>query len=396
MRLIRKGEQKMRVNYSDQKLPFEVNKMIFLAGPTPRSKEVKSWRGEAIEILEKFGYDGDVFIPEPSDGEFKHSYDNQIEWELEAMKRADMIVFWVPRDLKDMPALTTNVEFGAWVESGKIVLGYPKEAEKMRYLDFVAKKEKVTVFDNLEDTLKFAVEKIGKGSERTGAEVEIPLLVWNTKSFQNWYKAQTEAGNKLQHANLKYTLRAGKNKDFVFFWILHVEVYIPKEDRVKDIEYVLSRTDTTAILMYHKGQNIFDTDVILVKEFRSPATTLDGYIWELPGGSSHDESESALQVAADEVFEETDFKFDSKRLKQIQRRQLNGTLLANKTQLFALELTDEEIKWFKSQIGSIHGVVEDTEMAYTEVMNVKDILDNELLDWSNIGMIMKVLIDEFK
>lgn len=31
--------------------------------------------------------------------------------------------------MKTMPALTTNVEFGAWADSGKVVFGYPENAE---------------------------------------------------------------------------------------------------------------------------------------------------------------------------------------------------------------------------------------------------------------------------
>lgn len=42
----------MIVNYSDQEVIKSKNS-IFLAGPTPRKIEIKSYRKEAIEILEK-------------------------------------------------------------------------------------------------------------------------------------------------------------------------------------------------------------------------------------------------------------------------------------------------------------------------------------------------------
>ena len=43
---------------------YSLKKSIFLAGPTPRSKEVKSWRPEAIRLLKEKGFDGVVFVPE--------------------------------------------------------------------------------------------------------------------------------------------------------------------------------------------------------------------------------------------------------------------------------------------------------------------------------------------
>ena len=40
----------MIVNYASQEV-IKGKKSIFLAGPTPRSNDVISWRGEAINIL---------------------------------------------------------------------------------------------------------------------------------------------------------------------------------------------------------------------------------------------------------------------------------------------------------------------------------------------------------
>jgi hypothetical protein len=43
----------MKLIYSDQPLPNLKEPAIFLAGPTPRSLNVASWRPEAIKILEQ-------------------------------------------------------------------------------------------------------------------------------------------------------------------------------------------------------------------------------------------------------------------------------------------------------------------------------------------------------
>lgn len=127
---------------------------LFLAGPTPRSADVKSWRPEALSLLEAMGYTGTVYVPEAANWQPHDDYSGQIEWEWAALDAADKIIFWVPRNLQTMPALTTNVEFGLYVKSGKAILGYPPEAEKMRYLDALAKRFSVPVFSSLEQMLK--------------------------------------------------------------------------------------------------------------------------------------------------------------------------------------------------------------------------------------------------
>jgi hypothetical protein len=38
-------------------------------------------------------------------------------WEREGLIKASVIFFWIPRGLPDMPAFTTNVEFGYWLHS---------------------------------------------------------------------------------------------------------------------------------------------------------------------------------------------------------------------------------------------------------------------------------------
>lgn len=139
--------------FSLQKLP----KSIFLAGPTPRSKDVPSWRPEALLILERLGFAGNVYLPEAADWAPHEHYDDQVHWEWEALNLSTVVVFWVPRDLKTMPALTTNVEFGLLAQSGKLILGYPETAPKMMYLGKLAARHGAPVFHTLESTLKAAV-----------------------------------------------------------------------------------------------------------------------------------------------------------------------------------------------------------------------------------------------
>ena len=149
----------MNVIYALQQLP-EARKSVFLAGPTPRSPEVPSWRPEALQALADMGYHDTVFVPEPESGDWATEYDNQVEWEEKALTAATCILFWIPRDLTTMPAFTTNVEFGAWCASGKVVLGYPQGAVKMRYLAYYAAKHKVPVLHSLRETVATAIGRV--------------------------------------------------------------------------------------------------------------------------------------------------------------------------------------------------------------------------------------------
>lgn len=156
----------MKIVYAQEKIPESFSKAIFLAGPTPRSKDVASWRPEAVRLLKKTAYDGIVFYPEYRDGrrdDIKgNDYVNQIEWEEKCLNIADCIIFWIPRDLETMPAFTTNVEWGTWHNSGKVVFGAPKKAPKTRYQRYYAKKLQIPASYTLRGTIKAALKMINK------------------------------------------------------------------------------------------------------------------------------------------------------------------------------------------------------------------------------------------
>lgn len=126
----------MKINYSDQEV-IKNEKSIFLAGPTPRGENVKSWRTEACKILEDLGFDGVVYVPEYSTWKPKEDYVDQAMWERMALTEATIIVFWIPRSLPDMAGFTTNVEFGYWLHSNKVIYGRPNGAPKTKYLDWL-------------------------------------------------------------------------------------------------------------------------------------------------------------------------------------------------------------------------------------------------------------------
>jgi 8-oxo-dGTP pyrophosphatase MutT (NUDIX family) len=382
----------MQVVYAREAFPKNVVKSIFLAGPTPRSSFVPGWRTQALEILQGLGYDGQVFVPETSDHLWTSDYMGQVEWEEEGLRRADCIVFWVPRSLPNMPGFTTNDEWGYWKTSGKVVFGAPVDAEKIRYQAHYADKLKVPMADTLARTLMDAIEMVGDGAEREGGECDVPLAVWRFKPFQQWYSALQAAGNRLDGAEVHWTFRVGPKGNVPFLVALHADVHIAAEGRNKTNEFVLMRPDVSAVVMWAPkpwSSQIRDAKVVLVREFRTPVRNGAGYVYELPGGSAKDTTLDTLRVACEEIEEETGFKPDPARLRPHDDRQIAATTLSHHAALFSYHLMEEELAAIEAD-KAVHGVEADTERTYVDVRTIGEIVDQKLVDWSTLGMILRV------
>jgi 8-oxo-dGTP pyrophosphatase MutT (NUDIX family) len=384
-------QQDYSVVYALEDPPAIFAKSIFLAGPTPRRTDVVSWRPEALRILQEAGYDGVVYVPENRSGKWHGNYDHQIEWEERCLNMADVILFWVPRDMVTLPALTTNDEWGTWKDSGKVVFGAPEGAFSVRYQQTYADKLKVPCADSLEETLNLALEMVRDGAARVGGQREVPLHIWRTPSFQQWHAMLQRAGNRLDGARQVWTFRVGPQRKFVFFWALHVDVYVAGEDRHKTNEVVLARPDISTIVMYNRAVQLNDSTVVLVREFRSPVANEDGYVYEVAGGSSFKPGGNPLQLAADEAHEETGLALDASRFQRHESRQMVATLSAHKAHLFSVEITDEELEQLRGQADVAYGVLEDTERTYVEVTTLGEIRRSHNVDWSMLGMILQVL-----
>lgn len=391
----------MHVVYTGEEAPSAVKKSIFLAGPSPRRPTDPNWREDAIVALERMGYDGVVYAPiwrggPPSESGKPFNYDGQVKWETRYLNECDVIVFWVPRDMKTLPALTTNVEFGMWLTSGKVVLGYPEEAEHMKYMDWWAKQENVPIHDSLYGTLATAVAKLGDGAPRSGGERDIPLHVWNRQDFKTWYAAQKGVGNRLDGAKVLWSFRVGNNR--VFMLSLHVNVYIKRENRNKINEFVLFRPDISTIVAYCPpgvidGQlAIPGTEVVLIKEFRSPANNPDAMVYEVPGGSSPKPGVLPGVTASEEFHEETGLKIQASRFRHVGVRQVAATAMAFRAHCYAVELLPVEMEELKAEMGEVaHGNHGDSEYTFVLVSKVSDMLKNPNIDWSNIGMVYQAL-----
>ena len=147
---------------------------IFLAGPTVRGHQphLTSWRFEAIELLKEKNFKGSVVVPEFTS---KIESDKGKEWiplwEFNGLKRADCILFWIPRTKDEIVdgkiqtgliALTTNFELGYWIakEMDKVAYGHPIDAYRIGYCDIMwntISENTRTINYTLEDTIDNAI-----------------------------------------------------------------------------------------------------------------------------------------------------------------------------------------------------------------------------------------------
>lgn len=407
----------MKPVFARQPFPDEVDSSIFLAGPTPRKPEVESWRPQALEFLRKMGYEGHVFVPESPDFRFTDwanpigeppeielplheaalRWKRQVQWEEEGLNRADLILFWIPRDMATMPALTTNNEFGNWIvrDPAKVVLAVPPGAPHTSYQLHQAIEEGLQTFDDLADALAHC-SLLLKAEPRRGGECCVPRHIWRHPAFKQWYEAQRFAGNDLRGGRVSWTFRVGPGKKHLFCFAYHAKVWVKEEDRVKENEFVLGRPDISTVVAYATppGGSLENTYVVLGREFRTPAANMECFVYEPPSGSSFKPGFTPQQLAAAEFAEETGIKISPDRFKEVEARQVASTLSSHSSHLFAVELTVEELDQAiaRERSKAVEGVEEDTERVQVRVRSVREIRgDMGLVDWSAYGQILAAL-----
>ncbi|WP_285499359.1 nucleoside 2-deoxyribosyltransferase domain-containing protein [Actinokineospora sp. NBRC 105648] len=375
----------MIVVHAGTEPPARWDASLFLAGPTPRSAEVASWRPAALaEIGERWTGPGTlvVFVPEPAGGVWP-DYTDQRTWELRWGDRCDVVLFWIPRG-PGLPALTTNDEFGRWKDSGRVVLGTPPGAESVRYQRGYAADAGIPTSDTLAGTVESALSALGSGVDRSGGERFVPLGIRRTPSFDGWYRALVAAGNELRDARQVWSHRYDGR---IVFWALHVAVWVAAEDRVKDNELVLSRPDIASVLAYLPADDPWDTEVLLVREFRSPARTGDGFVLELPGGSAPSTA-APVEVAAQELVEETGLRISPARLVPHVPRQQAATMSAHRQAVFSVRLTAAEM----DRVRGRGPVAAGTEITHPVVRRVRELFADGQADWSTLGAVAGVLL----
>ncbi len=399
----------MQLVFSDQPLPLAHTRSVFLAGPSPRSPEIPDWRPQALEVLQRAGFDGTVLIPIPEarfsgsgGNEPGWSYTGQVEWEAKARARADVIVFWVPRVLDTsradlgMPGFTTNFEMGEDLTTAKVLYGRPGGAAKTAYLDQKAREYGLQVHDSLESVLGEALAVLGSGAYREGGEADVPLFVWRSAAFQSWYASLKAAGNRLDGASVLGHVILGRG--FLFSFTLKVKVWVASEQRHKSNEIIIARPDTSAVLATYRDPSAGVLKVILVREFRSPVNNERGFVYELPAGSSTQAGMDPQLNAQHELEEETGLRVeDLRRFKRAGRRQLAATFSVHRAELYAIELTPKEFAQLQATAQAGQPCGEEArndgasgERTYVEVASLDELFTLPL-DYATLGMVAEGL-----
>ncbi|WP_437854496.1 nucleoside 2-deoxyribosyltransferase domain-containing protein [Sorangium sp. So ce363] len=378
----------MDVVRTGQPFPDAVTRAIFLAGPAPSDARSPSWRSEALRLLAERGYDGTVFVPEPGDDMAPSPDGDPRAWEQEGLRRADCILFWVPRRLDTASTLITHVDLGAWLHSGKVVLGAPDDP-KLHYLRQLTDGAQVIPAPTLAAAVDGALARVGAGAARRQGECQVPADIFRTPAFQAWYGAQQAAGNTLTGATVKWVFRVGARQQILYYALL-VDIVVAAEKRHKKNEVVLARPDVGAVVLHHRGARPRDTRVALIREFRSPAATADGYVRECPGGSSFEVTDDMRRVALDEVREEVGLQLDASRVRVVGTRQLAATTSSHRAHVVSAELTAPELDVLCAAAEAVHGADAD-ERTTVEIWTLDDLLQKPAVDWSTLGMIMAAL-----
>lgn len=378
--------------YAGQQLPEVWDACMLLGGSMPgQGLSGTPWLAEVVTLLrERWKGDGRlvVFVGEP-EGRVPGAVASElIDWHSRTRDVADVMMFWWP---DDTDARLMSAGLPAWNDNRRVVHGTPPRTPLSDYLVKYADTHAISTATTLAGLVGTALDKVGTGARRSGGEREVPLSVWRTSSFQRWYSAQTSAGNTLLGARQVWTFSTGPRQASLIYWALYVRIYVRAEDRVKANEVVISRPDISVMALYQRGATIDDTTIVLVREFRSPASTSDGLVHELPGGSTT-AGTSALDDAITETEEETGLTIDARRIRSLGSRQLAATMSAHHAHLFAAEISGEELERLRASPAAPYGVG-DAERTWPEITTFGELRESRLADWATLGMIAQAVLD---
>jgi hypothetical protein len=131
--------------YNDQELPSEeelATGSVFLAGPTSRNQILEyNWRCQAYILLRMFGFKGWIYAPEPRGQGLPHEYSNTdsyiCPWESRRLLTARKVLFWIPRDDRELLGIGTNFELAlilarevlAPSSEHQVFIGWPETAK---------------------------------------------------------------------------------------------------------------------------------------------------------------------------------------------------------------------------------------------------------------------------
>jgi ADP-ribose pyrophosphatase YjhB (NUDIX family) len=334
----------------------------------------RQWAGEGRLV---------VFVARPI-GRGNYDDTTLIDWHDRVFDIADVVIRWWPDDADPLSG-------SLGPDGQRMVLGASPNAPNSGYLFTYATVHTIAAATSLPGTVEAALGKIGSGARRTAGEREVPLSVWRADSFQRWYAVQVSAGNFLLGARRVWIFDTGSQQGSPLYWALQVRIFVRAENRVKSNDVVISRPDISAMALYQRRTSIDDTVIVLVREFRSSASTPDGFVHELPSGSGS--GYDPFGQALSETEEETGLAVDVRRIRAHGSRQIAATVSAHHAHLFSAEITTDELARLHATRFTPHGT-DHTERTWIEIATFGELRRSRLVDWATLGMIIEAVMDD--
>lgn len=389
-------ESTLQLVHAAEPIPASFSAAVYLGGPAGRS----GWRRQAVDLLQAAGYQGVVYLPEPRDGRRRIPPERLSGWTAAAQHHADAILFFVPPE-HGGDALAFE-DWGRWQRSGKAVFGAPHGAP-VNVHRVAAARLRVPSGYSLAEVIHLGLPLLVPGAVRSGGERAVPLYLWRSPAFQRWYRGQLLAGNHLEDIEVEWTYRPrGGAGRAPLVYVLRPRVWVKAERRYKSGEVVVGRSDVSATVLYRPAETLRQTQVVVVREFRSAVHNAEGMVWSLPGGSAENAAERDTDprvTAAREVHEETGLQLEPGELEPVPHgvRQVAATLLSHRSHLYRARLTDEQLERLREseRRGTCFGA-NPGERCYVAVKSVAQMMDGEVLDWGQVGMLLAALAPDLR
>ncbi|AXT56040.1 nucleoside 2-deoxyribosyltransferase domain-containing protein [Aquimarina sp. MMG015] len=151
----------MKIITAPTKIELDKNLSVFLAG----SIEVGvAERWQDIVINELLEYDVTLLNPRRAswDASWKQTIDNpvfkeQVDWELEALEKAEMIIMYFDKNTKSP---ITLLELGLFARSGKLIVCCPDEFWRKGNVAIVCERYEVKQVDSLEELINEVKKRV--------------------------------------------------------------------------------------------------------------------------------------------------------------------------------------------------------------------------------------------
>ena len=118
-----------------------------------------------------------------------------------------------------------------------------------------------------------------------------------------------------------------------------------------------------------------------------------GFVFELPGGSSARPDVDPLTVARDELAEETGLQLALERFRLLRQQQIAATMVANHAFLFVVRLEPAEMDMLAARQGDIYGNRAETEHTSLYVFTRQQLMEDQWVDYATLGQIALVGAD---